>query len=241
MSLNRGSPAGTPENQEPEVLQKLQQTAAKGVEWGSFSGRFVRRGRGNRDAAVLLLFGPSAPLLRAGDAPHPTNLQPEDLDVLLLQRSTKLGDHPGQVAFPGGRVDKGDGSPVAAALREAQEETGVDPRGVDVLGALESLPLPASDHQVTPVLGWWRQPSAVYAVDQRESSRVFRVPLGQLVDPDNRGSAVMERFGVERQGPAFTVGGTTVWGFTAIILTDLLGTLGWDKPWDPHRPIAIDH
>lgn len=91
-----------------------------------------------RSAAVLILFGvlddvPSA--YEAQDAAVPRNL-----DVLLLARAATLRSHPGQIAFPGGRVDEGDGGAVATALREAREETGLDPAGVEVLGVLESIP-----------------------------------------------------------------------------------------------------
>ena len=111
--------------------------------------------------------------------------------MLLLARASTLRSHPGQVAFPGGRVDPEDSSPVAAALREAQEETGLDPAGVEVLGALEIVPLEYSQHVVTPVLAWWQHPSPVSVVDEAESADVFRAPVADLLDPANRGSTVV--------------------------------------------------
>ncbi len=213
------------------ALQELREAVSQGVSWGAHSGSFVTVGRGSREAAVLLLFG------RVEDGLTPAG--PQDLDLLLLQRAHTLGDHPGQVAFPGGRVDWADGGPVEAALREAQEETGLNPGGVEVLGSLASLPLPVSDHQVTPVVGWWQQESPVYPVDERESARVFRVPVADLVNPENRRTATMPRHGRMHAGPAFLVGGTTVWGFTAIILADLLGALRWDQPWDRERLVNV--
>ena len=108
-------------------------------------------GRGRR-AAVLLLFGESA----------------EGPDVLLIQRSAKGRNHAGQPAFPGGGVDPDDGGPVRAALREAEEETGLDPAGVQVVGALPELYIWRSDNRVTPVLGWWHTPSAVHAASPDE-------------------------------------------------------------------------
>ncbi len=104
---------------------------------------------------MLLLFG----VLDGVPAEHPAAAVPADLDVLLLARATTLGHHPGQVAFPGGRLEPEDDGPVGGALREAEEETGLDPGGVEVLGTLGRLPVPVSNHVVTPVLGWWARPT----------------------------------------------------------------------------------
>ena len=90
-----------------------------------------------------------------------------------------------------------------AALREAREETGLDPAGVEVLGTLDVIPM--STHLVTPVLGWWRHPSPVGVVDEAESAAVFRAPVADLLDPANRGSTVIRRAGQEWRGPGFLV------------------------------------
>lgn len=164
-----------------------------------------------------------------------------DLDVLLLSRATTLRSHPGQVAFPGGRVDPGDDGVIGAALREAREETGLDPAGVEVLGALESIPLDFSGHLVTPVLGWWRYPSPVHVVDEAESSAVFRTPVADLLDPANRGSTVIRRDGRTWRGPGFVVsGGHLVWGFTGMLLDGIFERLGWTEPWDAARELPLD-
>jgi 8-oxo-dGTP pyrophosphatase MutT (NUDIX family) len=193
-----------------------------------------------RPAAVLILFGVlDAVPSDASDSPEVSR----DLDVLLLARATTLRAHPGQIAFPGGRLDPGDDGPAAAALREAREETGLDPAGVDVLGTLGSVPLAFSRYQVTPVLAWWRQPSPVGVVDAAESSSVFRAPVADLLDPAHRGSTVLRRDGEELRGPAFRVahdaGTHTVWGFTAMVLDGLFDLLGWTRPWDRDRVIPL--
>ena len=214
----------------------LAAVAASGAPWNARL-RDLPSSRSPRAAAVLMLFGvlDALPALRdAQDA-----AVSRDLDVLLLARATTLCAHPGQVAFPGGRLDPGDDGPVAAALREAEEETGLDPSGVEVLGALPAVPLEFSGHLVTPVLGWWRHPSPVRVVDVAESADVFRAPVADLLDPRNRGVTVIRRGGQEWRGPAFEVAGHVVWGFTAGLLDALFDSLGWTEPWDDERELPL--
>jgi 8-oxo-dGTP pyrophosphatase MutT (NUDIX family) len=196
---------------------------------------------GSRPAAVLILFGVLDQLPSSRDG-HEGAVS-RDLDVLLLSRASTLRAHPGQVAFPGGRIDLEDDGPVSAALREAREETGLDPSGVEVLGTLELLPLVFSRHLVTPVLGWWRHPSPVRVVDEAESADVFRAPVADLLNPANRGVTVVRREGQEFRGPAFLVrqetGQHLVWGFTAMVLDALFDSLGWSEPWDAQRELPL--
>lgn len=195
-----------------------------------------------RPAAVLILFG----VLDRLPSEHEAQAAavPRDLDLLLLERATTLRSHPGQVAFPGGRLDPRDDGPVAAALREAHEETGLDPAGVEVLGTLENIWLEYSQHLVTPVLAWWRHPSPVRVVDERESAAVFRAPVADLLDPANRGVTVIRRDGQEWRGPGFLVHGEhgdhLVWGFTGLVLEGLFDRLGWTEPWDDTRELPLE-
>lgn len=185
------------------------------------SGELARHARpagvDGRESAVLMLFGETP---EAGP------------DVLLTQRAHTLRSHAGQPAFPGGAIDPGDDGPVGAALREAAEETGVDPAGVDVLAVLADLWLPPSGFVVTPVVGWWHKPTEVSVVDPAEVASVHRVPLAELVDPSNR---LRVRHPSGYVGPAFTVHGLTVWGFTAGILSAVLDAAGLARPWDRTR------
>ena len=187
-----------------------------------------------REAAVLILFG----VLDEHPSRFHSEAIPDDLDVLFVERASTLNDHPGQVAFPGGGVDASDADVVAAALREANEETGLDPSGVRVLGTLPKVGLPVSNFLVTPVLGWWDKPTPVDVVDEAESASVFRVPVADLLNPANRRTTVLRRGGQEHRGPAFLVNGVVVWGFTALLLDEVFNQLGWTLPWDETREMV---
>ncbi len=151
-------------------------------------------------------------------------------DVLLLRRADTLGAHAGQVAFPGGGAENVDAGPVDTALREAREETGVDPSGVRPVALLPELYVPVSGFAVTPVLAHWHRPSPVHPVDYRETAAVARVPVTELADPANRFQ--VRKPGGGWYGPAFEVGGLFVWGFTAGLLSVLLELGGWAREWD---------
>lgn len=186
--------------------------------------RTAAEGEATRPASVLVLFGGS----EEPDEGARGGL-PEDADVLLTQRASTMRQHGGQIAFPGGATDPGDESPIATALREAQEETGLDPRGVQTLATLPGIYVPPSRFDVVPVLAYWREPSAVGVVDAAEAERVMRVPIRALLDPDNR---FQVRHPLGYQGPAFAVDGMLVWGFTGGILAGLLAVSGWETEWD---------
>ncbi|WP_208322842.1 CoA pyrophosphatase [Mumia sp. ZJ1417] len=172
-----------------------------------------------RPAAVLVLFG-------EGDAGP---------DVLLTERAHSMRSHAGQIAFPGGATDPEDDGPIGTALREAEEEVGLERDGVDVFATLPKLWLPPSNFAVTPVLGWWRRPSPVHAVDPVEVASVFRSPVSELTDPANR---FMVSHPSGWLGPGFTVDrGLTLWGFTAGIVARLFSTVGWDRPWNRDRVV----
>ena len=173
-----------------------------------------------RRSAVLILFGESG----SSGAPVP--------DVLITERAVTLRAHAGQPAFPGGRIDPEDHGPVQAALREAQEETGVDPASVAVFGRLPEIYLQPSDFMVASVLGWWHTPSPPRVVSPLEVAAVHRVPVAELADPTNR---LRVRHPAGYVGPAFLADGMLVWGFTAGLLDAVLRLGGWEQPWDRDR------
>lgn len=212
--------------QPPAWLQRLALTTDADL---PLLGRMpaVTDGRGS---AVLVLFGPDGPGPASGPEEPP---DPARLQIVLTERAATLRSHPGQVSFPGGRIDPGDDGPVGAALRETHEEVGVEPREVEVVGQLPQLPLSVTGFTVTPVLGWWAHPHPLHVVDPAEVGRIAQVPVSQLVDPDNRFTAVHpER---EFAAPAFEVDGLYVWGFTAVVLAEVLDLAGLAAPWDSGR------
>lgn len=181
----------------------------------AFFSRFRPPDKGGRESAVLILFGPNA---GGGE------------DVVLTERSHSMRSHAAQVSFPGGAIDPGDSGPVSAALREAQEEVGLDPAGVEVVAELPALYLPPSNFVVTPVLAWWVRPSPISAIDHLEVARVLRAPLSELTDPARR-FTVSHPSGFV--GPAFDIDGLMVWGFTAGLLSKVIELAGLERPWDP--------
>lgn len=185
--------------------------------------RFVPPHDEGRHSAVLMLFG--------GD------VQGTQQDLLLIERAHSMRSHAGQPAFPGGAVDDTDASAVAAALREATEETGLDVAGVDVFGTLPDLWVPVTNFVVTPVLAWWRNPSQVYAAAPEEVASVHRVPISEFVDPAHR-CRVLHPSGFI--GPGFRVRGLLVWGFTAGLIDGLLTRTGWAVPWDDTVVVELE-
>jgi 8-oxo-dGTP pyrophosphatase MutT (NUDIX family) len=166
----------------------------------------------SRRGAVLLLFGSRR-------------------DLLLTERAHDMRSHPGQVSFPGGSIDAGE-TAREAALREAEEETGLEPAGVEVFAELPELWLPPSNFAVTPVLAWWAEESPVSVVDPSEVHAVYRVPIEELLEPAHR---VSVRHPSGWVGPGFLIGpqhDVVLWGFTAGIISRLLDFLGWTRPWD---------
>lgn len=147
----------------------------------------------------------------------------DELTVLLTQRTEHLSDHPGQISFPGGRAEAHDANPVATALREAEEEIGLPPAAVDVLG---SLPIytTGSGFIVTPVVGLL-QPDLPLKPDPHEVAEVFEVPLAFLMNPANHRRHQFDFGGVKREFFAMPwVQGQRryfVWGATAAMLRNL--------------------
>lgn len=176
-----------------EFAEQNPEDASSGVWWWGVPSTEVHRHmqitETSREAAVLALFW------MAEDGPH----------VLLTERSPDLAKHPGQIAFPGGGAEQSDTDLPHTALREAQEETGLDPDRATVLGTLPVAPILASGFNVTPVIAVTQDPGPL-APQTGEVSRVLRTRVADLVEPAHRYTAVVVHRGPRLPSPAFLYG-----------------------------------
>ncbi|VEG58165.1 NUDIX hydrolase [Mycolicibacterium aurum] len=180
-----------------------------------------------RDAAVLVLF--------SGPQGGTEGSLPEDADLLVTVRASTLRHHAGQAAFPGGAADPGDLGPVHTALREATEETGLEPSRLHPLATLEKMFIPPSGFHVVPVLAYSPDPGPVAVVDDAETALVTRVPVRAFVNPQNRITVYRSQNTRRTAGPAFLLNEMMVWGFTGQIISAMLDVAGWAVPWESDK------
>lgn len=148
----------------------------------------------------------------------PIVIRDEGLQLMLTRRAAHLHDHPGQISFPGGRYESNDGSLIDTALREAEEEVGLQRSQINVVGQLPDYRT-VSGYQVTPVIGFVQPPFSL-KTDLNEVAEVFEVPLAFFMDASNHQQRAFfdERSGVERSFYTMPFGEFFIWGATAGIL-----------------------
>lgn len=149
--------------------------------------------------------------------------RPDGLTVLLTQRTAHLSDHAGQISLPGGRIEPSDPDHVHAALREAEEEVGLPPSHVEVIGRLDTY-ITGTGFEITPVVGLVRVPFAL-RLDAFEVAEAFEVPLSFIIDPANHERHSRELRGRMRSFFVLPYNDRYIWGATAAMLVNLAEVL----------------
>lgn len=185
----------------------------------AFAG--ARRERGDHDLNPDMR--PQPPLIAAAVL-VPVVRRAEGLSLLFTQRTAHLAAHAGQISFPGGRLEPGDDGALAAALRETEEEVGLDRRFIEPVATLD-LYLTRSGFAVTPIVGLV-EPGFTLALDPFEVAEAFEVPLAFFLDPANRRCETRPFGGRDRHFYAFPFGPRYIWGATAGMLVNLTEWLG---------------
>lgn len=158
-----------------------------------------------RESAVLILF-------------YPAN---NEIFIPLILRPQYDGVHGGQMAFPGGRAEKEDENLIRTAMREAQEEIGVRLTDITVIGQLTKLYIPPSNFFVQPVIGFMNKKPNFYP-DAREVDKVIEIALQEIINPAIIGRKILTVRGVEINAPFYQIQEHTVWGATAMMISELL-------------------
>ena len=157
----------------------------------------------------------------------PLVLRQEGVTMLLTQRTDHLRDHAGQVSFPGGRVEANDEGAVATALRETEEEIGVGPSHIEVVGELD-LYETRTGFRITPVVGLV-EPGFTLTLDEFEVAEVFEVPLSFALDPANHQKRSLVWRGAERHFYLLPYGEREIWGATAGMIVNLYNRLSGSR------------
>lgn len=161
----------------------------------------------------------------------PLIMRDDGVTVLLTERHADLPDHGGQISFPGGRVEDEDEGALGAALREAEEEVGLKPESVSVIGALETRGT-ISNYRVTPIVAL--APPFIPSPQASEVAQVFEVPLGFVLDPANHAFLERGQDGRSRSTYAIPYGDWFIFGFTARILIRLAQAWREGESGPPH-------
>lgn len=144
----------------------------------------------------------------------------DQINICLIRRPTTMKNHAGQIAFPGGRREKDDKDLICTALREAEEEIGLDRESVEILGLLSPVYVQVSDFLITPVLGWMAHIPDIH-MDSREVDEVIFISLKALTDPANLCECEKETLTGRIKVPGYEIDGNFIWGATAMMLVEL--------------------
>lgn len=170
------------------------------------------------DGDAVAIFGLTEPLTPAAVL-VPLIERSAGVKVLLTRRTEHLSSHSGQISFPGGRVEVGDTAPVRTALREAEEEVGLDPTRVEILGRLANYVV-GTGYRITPVVGFV-DPKTEFVRDEGEVAEIFEIPLDIVMEQENYHREHMRIKNIDRSFYVLPYGDYRIWGATASILVNL--------------------
>jgi 8-oxo-dGTP pyrophosphatase MutT (NUDIX family) len=153
----------------------------------------------------------------------PLYLEDGELHGVFTRRREDLRRHPGEISFPGGRLDEGESSLIATALREADEEIGLPPAAVELVGALQPTPTIATGYAVYPFVGLI-EPGREWTLSPREVAEILELSLARLREGYERRRLL--RRGLPIRTDTYVVDGNVIWGATARILSDLFDRIG---------------
>jgi len=216
--LSAGEPRGrrlTPE----QVRERLAQSIA-----GERASDPATIAQVRGDHSLVPGGAPPATALTPAAVLVPLVMQPQELTVLLTQRTAHLAAHAGQISFPGGSTEAHDRDSIETALRETEEEVGLPRDYVEVIGRLDTY-VTSTGFEVTPVVGLVRAPYPMKP-DPFEVAEIFEVPLSFILDPQNRKRDSREYKGRLRQFFVFPYADRYIWGATAGMLVNLAEVLG---------------
>lgn len=143
------------------------------------------------------------------------------MGLVLMLRPEYSGIHSGQISLPGGKSEETDESLIYTALREAREEIGIDPVQVQIIGQLTEIYVPPSNFMITPVVGY-QASQPLFVADPKEVARIIEIQMEELLEPLNRQMTMMKlTSGIVLEVPSYCINGDTIWGVTAMILSEL--------------------
>jgi 8-oxo-dGTP pyrophosphatase MutT (NUDIX family) len=145
----------------------------------------------------------------------------DTIGLVLMLRPEYKGVHSGQISLPGGKLEDTDESLIFTALRESQEEIGIDPGQVQIIGQLTEMYIPPSNFLVTPIIGY-QSTAPRFTADPKEVAKIIEVEIDDLLDEKNRQMKKMKlSLGLSLKVPSYTIRGNIIWGATAMILSEL--------------------
>lgn len=144
-----------------------------------------------------------------------------ELHIAFIQRTEYNGPHSGQISFPGGKYELIDKNIIDTALRESQEEIGINPNLVDIFGKLSPLHIPISNFIVNPIIGMYKT-TPIFKIDPKEVKKIIEIKLKDLINPKNCTTKEFKYGDLSFSAPIYNPDNTIIWGATAMMLSEFI-------------------